>query len=90
MSKYPEHQVFRDLRDLRHGDDVPTDKILDREGARLALLPAERRSIELRDLDNVISAYDDGGKQGLRQQASAWRLRQHLHGVHQKLRKAGR
>jgi hypothetical protein len=89
-TKHPEHAIFRDLRDLRHGDDVPVDRIAETESARLALLPPEQRAIELRDLDNRVAEYDAGGKQGLRQQSQAWRLRQQLRGVHEKLRKAGR
>jgi hypothetical protein len=88
-TEYQEHQIIKDVRELRgHADDVSHDQIYKAEAMRLALLPHAERVHELRAFDNKVELYNQN--HGLRQQAQAHRFGQYLKTAHERLKGANR
>jgi hypothetical protein len=87
VKKHSDHPIVDDLRNFRgYADDVSVDKIYETESARLALMPPEKRAIELREFSNRANAYEAN----LRQKAQQHRFETHLKNMHERLRRAGR
>jgi hypothetical protein len=89
MSGEKEHQVIRDLRELRGYDEsVPTHNIYQAEALRLSLLGPDQRAAGIRDFDNRVHSYEENSND--RQKMQAHRFRSYLRHSHEQLRKAGR